>query len=432
MNDEATVFSAEAEINDSGLPAQRRLSALSRYVSSYGKDFPPFSGEINNHIHTIYSFSPYTPSKAALMARMAGLSVAGSVDHDSIGAAREMRAACDIAGIGCVTGFELRVSFRGTPFAETKLNNPDSAGIAYMTVQGVPEMSIDAADVFLRPLRTARHARNRKMLEVLNGMIRKEGLPVLDYDRDVLPSSKSSEGGGVTERHILYAFAKMLEAEFGRGAALTGEIRKRFSLPLSGKIEERLLDSANPHYVYDLLGVLKSGFMPKFFIQPGDDECIPAKEGTAFARGIGAVPAYAYLGDVGESPTGDKKAEKFEDSYLDDLFPVLRDLGYLAVAYMPPRNTLAQLLRVQKLCREYGLMEISGVDINSSRQSFNCPEMRKKEFSHLADTTYALVAHEKLSARDLRLGLFSPDNQYASEPLETRIARYAALARGNM
>jgi len=47
-------------------------------------------GEVNNHIHTIYSFSPYTPSMAALRAWEAGLEAAGSVDHDSAEAAEEM------------------------------------------------------------------------------------------------------------------------------------------------------------------------------------------------------------------------------------------------------------------------------------------------------------------------------------------------------
>ncbi len=73
---------------------------------------------------------------------------------------------------------------------------------------------------------------------------------------------------------------------------------------------------------------------------------------------------------------------------------------------MPPRNTLAQLLRVRGLCAEHGLMEISGVDINSPRQSFNCPEVLKPEFVHLVDATWALIAHEKLQAVDDRYGLF--------------------------
>jgi hypothetical protein len=62
-----------------------------------GAAVPRPTGEINNHVHTIYSFSPYTPAMAAWRARAAGLSVAGSVDHDSVAAAAEMLEACAVS-----------------------------------------------------------------------------------------------------------------------------------------------------------------------------------------------------------------------------------------------------------------------------------------------------------------------------------------------
>ena len=42
---------------------------------------------INNHIHTTYSFSPYSPTAAVYAARMEGLCTAGIIDHDSISGA---------------------------------------------------------------------------------------------------------------------------------------------------------------------------------------------------------------------------------------------------------------------------------------------------------------------------------------------------------
>lgn len=47
----------------------------------------------------------------------------------------------------------------------------------------------------------------------------------------------------------------------------------------------------------------------------------------------GGIAAYAYLGDVGNSVTGDKKAAKFEDDYLDELVGVLLELGFDAITY---------------------------------------------------------------------------------------------------
>jgi len=76
--------------NDATLSQDERTAALREAIR--GEAFPEWVPESNNHIHTCYSFSPYTPTHAALLARRAGLRVVGSVDHASIAAAPEMTA----------------------------------------------------------------------------------------------------------------------------------------------------------------------------------------------------------------------------------------------------------------------------------------------------------------------------------------------------
>ena len=98
-----------------------------------------------------------------------------------------------------------------------------------------------------------------------------------------------------------------------------------------------------------------------------DDELPDVREALDIANEIGAISAYAYLGDVGSSVTGDKRAQKFEDDYLDELIPYIKELGFRAVTYMPSRNTRAQLERLRALCEKYELFQISGEDINSPR-----------------------------------------------------------------
>ena len=44
---------------------------------------PPETSYVNNHIHTTYSFSPYTPTEAVYTAWRHGLGTAGIMDHDS-------------------------------------------------------------------------------------------------------------------------------------------------------------------------------------------------------------------------------------------------------------------------------------------------------------------------------------------------------------
>ena len=58
------------------------------------------------------------------------------------------------------------------------------------------------------------------------------------------------------------------------------------------------------------------------------------------------------------------KSTEFEDDYLDELIQVLYDLGIRAITYMPTRNTDQQLTRLRALCDKYGMMQISGEDIN--------------------------------------------------------------------
>jgi hypothetical protein len=422
----------ETVINNPQSDSLERLAAL----SALEREAPPGSektGEINNHIHTIYSFSPYTPSMAALRAREAGLEAAGSVDHDSIAAAEEMIAACSVLGIGGCVGFELRVSFktrldgRAGPFADRKINNPDSEGLAYMTVQGAPKPALPLIQAFLEPIRQERRLRTEAMTEAANTLLSEAGIGKIDFEEDILRHSQFAKGGEITERHLLAAAADKLILKYGKGPALVEGLRT--GLGVSSKIGAPLSDPVNPHYLFDLLGILKSGFLPRIFIQPGERECIPARRVTDFAVSIGAIPAYAYLGDVGESPTGDKKAEKFEDDYLEELFDELLRLGYKAVTYMPPRNTAAQLSRLRRLCGERGFMEISGVDINSSRQSFNCPEVLQREFRHLIDSTWALIAHERLTSLDPAFNLFSPENPLAARPLEERLRAYASAGK---
>ena len=58
---------------------------------------PETGRDVNNHIHTTYSFSPYSPTAAVWFARAAGLCTCGLMDHDSIAGAEEFLAAAEAA-----------------------------------------------------------------------------------------------------------------------------------------------------------------------------------------------------------------------------------------------------------------------------------------------------------------------------------------------
>ena len=385
--------------------------------------------EVNNHVHTIYSFSPYSPSMAAYLAWKASLQAVGIMDHDSVSGCKELIEACKIIGIASTVGFELRVNFSGTIVEGRKLNNPDSKNIGYIAIHGIPESKLPEAKKFLNPMQVARNKRNKKMLDNLNNLIKDYGIEKIYFREEVYNISQAQEGGSITERHILYAFAKKIIQKVGKGEKLILFLKDNLGIELSAKIENLLLDKNNQFYLYDLLGILKSSFLDKIFIQPDYEECTSVYEAVKFSNSINAIPAYAYLGDVTDSPTGDKRAEKFEDGFLEELIPELKKIGFKAITYMPPRNTLSQLLRLQRLCKKYELMEISGVDINSPRQSFNYPIILRSEFAHLIEATWALIAHEKLANYDGKYALFNNRNPLKGKLLKERIVTYSEIGR---
>lgn len=407
----------------------RRLQALReiKVLIDQGKIRQPARGvDVNNHIHTTYSFSPYSPAKAVFLSWQAGLTTTGLMDHDSISGAEEFIEAGHILGMPTTIGAELRVSFAGTKLAGRRINNPDQVTVTYVALHGIPHTAIPELKKFFAPISQARGVRNRAMLAQINGLLKGAGIAV-DYEHDVLPHSMAHEGGSVTERHLLFAVAQKMIARFGQGPALVEFLEQSLRLGVTGKAREFLLDASNPTFAYDLLNVLKGNLVEQFYI-PATDEIPPVREVSALAERLGIVFAYPYLGDIAESPTGDKKAQLFEDEFLDEVFDTIREEGFKAVTYMPSRNTAVQLQRLRSECERYGFFQISGEDINQPRQKLICEAMRQPEFSNLYDAAWALIGHELSATDDAARGLFSPAIAHEFPNLPERIAYFKTYA----
>lgn len=400
-----------------------RLNALKRIIEIEEKPNRR-ENDANNHIHTIYSFSPYSPTKAAYMAYRAGLTSAGIMDHDTLSGADEFRKACEILGLGSTTGVEVRCKFnRGYG----KINHPDQKDCVYMAAHGVPKQNVKPFNEYLQFYRDKRNERNQKMCKLITEKYSKFGIS-LDFERDVVPLSMAEFGGSITERHLLYALSIKLENKFNRTEKLVEFLQNDLGLEIKEGVKTNLLDNDNEHFLYDLLGVLKAD--TGFFYIDADEEMPNVDEFVKIAKSFGAIPAYAYLGDVGNSITGDKKAQKFEDDFLPELITELKEIGFDAVAYMPTRNTKEQLERLTKLLKENQLFEISGEDINSPRQKFFCKALAQPEYSHLISSTWALIGHERItSEKGIEFGMFSKQSVDKQPNLNERINDFAKIGR---
>lgn len=362
---------------------------------------PPDTIYVNNHIHTTYSFSPYSPTEAVYYAWKNGLKTCGIMDHDSASGIKEFIEAGKILNMPVTCGVECRVSFKNTKLNGKRINNPDQISVAYVTMHGIPHQNVDKVDDFFKPYREKRNIRNKKMCERITELVSPYGLS-LDFEKDVLPVSNFALGGSVTERHILFALTKKITSRLDSPEKVVSFLENDMKLSISSSAKEKILNGKNTpeFYEYDILGVLKSNMVEKFYID-ATDECPDVKDFVDMVHKYGGVAAYAYLGDVGNSVTGDKKTQKFEDDYLDLVIEVIKELGFDAVTYMPTRNTPDQLERLMKLCEENSFFQISGEDINSPRQSFICKALDDKRFAHLIDATYTLIAYENEASIDV-------------------------------
>lgn len=88
---------------------EERLENLQKAVqtASFPEANPVY---INCHIHTTYSFSPYSPAAAVFAAKAEGLCTAGIVDHDTTAGAEEFIEAGKIADMPVTVRMEARVS----------------------------------------------------------------------------------------------------------------------------------------------------------------------------------------------------------------------------------------------------------------------------------------------------------------------------------
>ncbi len=414
------------QIGRTDIPASERLEALRGIKSAIDAGEITREGDgswVNNHIHTCYSFSPYTPTSAIFYAWKAGLGTAGIMDHDSVGGIKEFIEAGAIMEMPVTCGFECRVNVEGTALEGRRINNPDQKSCAYLAMHGIPHQSVDAAAEVLAAIREKRNARNRKMCERITELVSPYGI-TLDFDCDVYPISMAHEGGSITERHILFALTKKITAAYPNREDACDFIEKMTS-PL-GATRAKLISAPDNFYEYDILGVLKGHMVEKFYI-PATEELMHISEFTALAKKLGAISAYAYLGDVGESPTGDKKAQKFEDEYIAELFETLKEQNFSAVTYMPSRNTAEQLADIMRRCDEGGLFQISGEDINSPRQSFICKALADPKYAHLNVATYALIGHENAATECICKSMFSDKTAAEIPALSDRVAHFAKL-----
>ena len=411
--------------------ATERLANLTvlKQIEKDDKFFIPKLREFDIKIalKTEFSSMPFKPSYIAYKLHEAGCVIAGIMDNDSLGGAKEFYEACKILDMKCLLGVEVKTYISRYKKRNIRINNINQKDIINLSMTCIPYNSIGKINDWLKKYRERRNDRNRKMLDLINKKYKYYGI-VINFEEDVLPISSYEEGGTVTEWHLIYALAQKLIERFGRGQILLRFLTGELNILLTEKMKQNLLDvTDNKIYLYDLINILKSEI--KHFYIDATDECCSILEFIKVAKDAGSVIVYRYIGDIIQYVMGEYRVEKFEDSFLDELIPELKELGVNGIAYEPSRLTDEQTKRISELCEKYEMIQLSGETIYSVRQSFKNDIFEDEKFTQLKNSAWALTGNMKAIEAGKESGIFSPSTIEKYPQLSSRIMIYSTLGK---
>ncbi len=369
-------------------------------------------GGVSNHIYTSYSFSPYTPSKAAFMGYMSGLETIGIIDRDTVSGAKEFLAACDMLGIAATFGAESLVDFSSTALKEFHLNCEEQPSLAYCVLHGIPHQSIDRFTGYFEYYADKRVERLKKMVEKYNEMLSANGI-LIDYEKDIASLACVSDGGVVTEEHLLLGVANKILEKFDKGEDIIEFFLGELELELSDEQKKFLRDKFNPGYELDMVDVLRQDLLSMWV--DADEECPDVKEFARIAKETGAILAYSYSGN--------------EEASASELFSVLKNLGFNGISYEHSKLTAEQLEEIRSLCGKLDLLQINGEIINRPRQSFVVEKVNTADFDYLKDVSWAIVGHEKAASVNVEFGMFSKKIIEKFPTLQERVNYFSCLAK---
>lgn len=373
-----SVDPAERTLDDFDPAVRRRaLAAACRSAS-----WPARSESVNLHCHTFYSYNAYgySPTHFALLARRAGLAVAGIVDFDVLDGLEEFRAASRTVGLKAVVSLESRVLV--PELAEVVVNSPGEPGVAYHLGVGFPRA---VAHPLLATMRDEARQRIADALGRVNAYLH----PVeLDLGRDVVPLTPN---GNVTERHLCEAFERRARELFPDERERSRFWRERLGdAPPEGAALQSLLRART----------LKQGGVG--YARPVAGTFPLMAEMNRFVLDAGAIPTLAWLDGTSE---GERE--------IGRLLEIAGSSGVAALNIIPDRNytpgvrdeKLRNLYGIVALAERRGLPVVVGTEMNAPGEklvdSFETAELEPllPAFLKGAAIVYAHSVLERESAR---------------------------------
>lgn len=272
----------------------------------------------------------------------AGIEVLGLNDFFTTAAAAAFAEACAVADLPGFLCVECIARDDEAAREGTLLNDPGNPGKVYLCAKGVTCPDDAGAQARLAAIRAQQEARNRRLIEALDGHFRDRlDAPGPSWDLVVA----QTPAGNTTERHVARAALLRLEALAAGGSdledlglRLTGAALPAGDARRQDHLRATLLKAGRPCYI------------------PEDPAAFPSvSDLRRLCLDLGAIPTYPILGNPVTNGEADLAV------HLDRV----RSWGFPMAELITPRNTAERIAETLTACAARGMPVTDGTEHNT-------------------------------------------------------------------
>jgi len=274
---------------------------------------------IDLHTHSNYSDGSFSPAELAEAAAAIGLSTIALTDHDTTASHDDMQAACDAVGIDLIVGAEISLVDN-----EWKPNGATKGRGVHVLAYFLPLDPTSPIQMFLQHLRDDRIARNRHLVDILQGY----GFEKLTMEYLI---GQVANPDGIGRPHIA-------EAMFALHPEIMGE---------------RTEAAFNQVFV-DWLGSRGKAYLPKTELTI--EMAVEAAKGSGTVFSV-AHPLLNYL---------DGYSADNVEWHMPGIIRSLKERGFAGIEAYYGSSSAATRAHMVKLTRDAGMIPTGGSDFHGS------------------------------------------------------------------
>lgn len=337
-----------------------RMNYFSEYpgrdslLATYGDDTRDLPLEVNNHIHSPYSFSAFREIRESVrLAKKEGVNVLGINDFYVTDGHGEFIKECSRQGVFPLLNIEFIGVSKSHQKEGIRVNDPGNPGRIYISGKGLahPSLLDGERKEWLAEIVRESNMQVAKMVDLLNRWLEYQGVEIAlsveeiknKYARNLL-----------RERHV----AKAMRVEVEKMAKEKKEYGELLRKVYGGKRSEKPMGDTTGLEEELRSRLLKAGG-PAFV--PEDEAAFPRIEVIIkLIRDAGGIPTYPFLLDG----TGGEYTEFERDP--GSLHDFLNSRGIRSVEFIPPRNRPDALKSRASYFYKMGYVVTFGTEHNSS------------------------------------------------------------------